>query len=82
MGMAVVIALIGLVVGCILGWHANRVSAAHPDIKTTPTDFGLSKSPHGQRAHRARAHLGRVLHRGSNTALLLTATLSVAQNTR
>ena len=35
MGVAVVIALIVLVVGCILGWHANRASAAHGDIKTT-----------------------------------------------
>jgi ABC-type Fe3+ transport system permease subunit len=33
--VAVVIALIVLVVGCILGWHANRASAAHSDIKTT-----------------------------------------------
>jgi len=28
-------ALIVLVVGCILGWHANRAHAAHGDIKTT-----------------------------------------------
>jgi hypothetical protein len=36
MGSAAVgIALIVLVVGCILGWHANRASAAHGDIKTT-----------------------------------------------
>jgi hypothetical protein len=34
-GVVVVIALIVLVVGCILGWHANRASAAHSDIKTT-----------------------------------------------
>jgi hypothetical protein len=32
---AVVIALIVVVVGCILGWHANRTYAAHGDIKTT-----------------------------------------------
>jgi len=29
------IAAIVLVVGCFLGWHANRASAAHGDIKTT-----------------------------------------------
>jgi len=29
------IALVVLVVGCILGWHANRAHAAHGDIKTT-----------------------------------------------
>jgi hypothetical protein len=29
------IAVIVLVVGCFLGWHANRASAAHSDIKTT-----------------------------------------------
>jgi ABC-type Fe3+ transport system permease subunit len=34
---AIVIALIVLVVGCILGWHANRAHAAHGDIKTTHT---------------------------------------------
>ena len=34
---AVGIALIVLVVGCILGWHANRAHAAHGDIKTTHT---------------------------------------------
>jgi hypothetical protein len=33
--VAVGIALIVLVVGCILGWHANRAHAAHGDIKTT-----------------------------------------------
>ncbi len=32
---AVGIALIVLIVGCILGWHANRAHAAHSDIKTT-----------------------------------------------
>jgi hypothetical protein len=32
---AVGIALIVLVVGCILGWHANRARTAHGDIKTT-----------------------------------------------
>jgi hypothetical protein len=36
MGSAAVgIAVIVLVVGCILGWHANRAHAAHGDIKTT-----------------------------------------------
>ena len=30
-GMAVIV----LVVGCFLGWHANRAHAAHGDIKTT-----------------------------------------------
>jgi hypothetical protein len=36
MGSAAVgIALLVLVVGCILGWHANRTYAAHGDIKTT-----------------------------------------------
>jgi hypothetical protein len=36
MGSAAVgIAIIVLVVGCILGWHANRTYAAHGDIKTT-----------------------------------------------
>ncbi len=34
---AIGIALIVLVVGCILGWHANRAHAAHGDIKTTHT---------------------------------------------
>ncbi len=29
------IAAIVLVVGCFLGWHANRAHAAHGDIKTT-----------------------------------------------
>lgn len=33
--VAIVIALIVLVVGCIMGWHANRAHAAHGDIKTT-----------------------------------------------
>jgi ABC-type Fe3+ transport system permease subunit len=32
---AIVIALIVLVVGCIMGWHANRAHAAHGDIKVT-----------------------------------------------
>ena len=32
---AIVIALIVLIVGCIMGWHANRAHAAHGDIKTT-----------------------------------------------
>ena len=36
MGSAAVgIAAIVLVVGCFLGWHANRANAAHGDIKTT-----------------------------------------------
>jgi hypothetical protein len=29
------IAVIVLVVGCVLGWHANRTYAAHGDVKTT-----------------------------------------------
>jgi hypothetical protein len=29
------VAAIVLVVGCLLGWHANRAHAAHDDIKTT-----------------------------------------------
>jgi hypothetical protein len=29
------IALVVLVVGCILGWHANRAYFAHGDVKTT-----------------------------------------------
>jgi divalent metal cation (Fe/Co/Zn/Cd) transporter len=29
------IAAIVLVVGCFLGWHANRAHAAHGDIKVT-----------------------------------------------
>lgn len=32
---AIGIALVVLVVGCILGWHANRAHTAHGDIKTT-----------------------------------------------
>lgn len=35
MGAALGIAIIVLVVGCILGWHANRARTAHADIKTT-----------------------------------------------
>ena len=36
MGSAAVgVAAIVLVVGCFLGWHANRARAAHGDIKTT-----------------------------------------------
>ncbi len=36
MGSAVsVVVLIVLVVGCVLGWHANRAQAAHDDIKIT-----------------------------------------------
>jgi uncharacterized membrane protein len=36
MGSAAVgIAAIVLIVGCFLGWHANRAHAAHGDIKTT-----------------------------------------------
>jgi hypothetical protein len=33
--VAIGIALIVLVVGCFLGWHANRARIAHSDIKTT-----------------------------------------------
>lgn len=29
------IAILVLVVGCVLGWHANRTYAAHGDVKTT-----------------------------------------------
>jgi hypothetical protein len=29
------VAAIVLVIGCFLGWHANRARAAHSDIKTT-----------------------------------------------
>lgn len=29
------IAVVVLVVGCVLGWHANRTYAAHGDVKTT-----------------------------------------------
>jgi hypothetical protein len=32
---AVVIALAVVVVGCVVGWHANRTYVAHGDIKTT-----------------------------------------------
>jgi hypothetical protein len=32
---AVGVALLVLVVGCILGWHAHRAHAAHDDIRTT-----------------------------------------------
>ena len=32
---AIVIGFIVLVVGCVLGWHANRTYAAHGDIRTT-----------------------------------------------
>ncbi len=36
MGAATIgIALIVVVVGCILGWHANRTYVANGDIKTT-----------------------------------------------
>ncbi len=36
MGSAAIgIAVIVLVAGCFLGWHANRAHAAHGDIKTT-----------------------------------------------
>jgi len=37
MGAAVVffIALVVLVVGCLLGWHANRAYFANGDVKTT-----------------------------------------------
>jgi ABC-type Fe3+ transport system permease subunit len=29
------IAVLVLVIGCFLGWHANRTYAAHGDVKTT-----------------------------------------------
>jgi hypothetical protein len=29
------IAVLVLVIGCFLGWHANRTYAAHSDVKTT-----------------------------------------------
>jgi hypothetical protein len=29
------VAAVVLVVGCFLGWHANRANAAHGDIKVT-----------------------------------------------
>jgi hypothetical protein len=29
------VAAIVLVIGCFLGWHANRTHAAHGDIRTT-----------------------------------------------
>ena len=37
MGGAVVflVALVVLVVGCVLGWHANRAYFANGDVKTT-----------------------------------------------
>jgi uncharacterized membrane protein len=35
MSAALGIAIVVLVVGCILGWHANRAHTAHSDIKTT-----------------------------------------------
>ena len=37
MGAAVVflVALIVLVIGCVLGWHANRAYFANGDVKTT-----------------------------------------------
>jgi hypothetical protein len=35
MDAALGIAIVVLVVGCILGWHANRARTAHSDIKTT-----------------------------------------------
>jgi hypothetical protein len=33
--LGVVIGLVVLVVGCFLGWHANRAHTAHGDIKVT-----------------------------------------------
>ncbi len=35
MGAAAGIALIVLVVGAFMGWHANRAHAAHGDLRTT-----------------------------------------------
>jgi DNA-binding transcriptional regulator of glucitol operon len=32
---AFAIAVIVLIIGCFLGWHANRTYAAHSDVKTT-----------------------------------------------
>jgi hypothetical protein len=32
---AVAMAVVVLVVGCILGWHANRAHTAHGDVKIT-----------------------------------------------
>lgn len=32
---ATVLALIVLVVGALMGWHANRAHAAHGDLRTT-----------------------------------------------
>jgi hypothetical protein len=29
------VAVLVLVIGCFLGWHANRTYAAHSDVKTT-----------------------------------------------
>jgi hypothetical protein len=29
------IAILVLIIGCVLGWHANRTYAAHGDVKTT-----------------------------------------------
>lgn len=32
---AIALVLIVLIVGCLLGWHANRAHAAHGDVRTT-----------------------------------------------
>jgi hypothetical protein len=29
------IAILVLIIGCVLGWHANRTYAAHGDVKTS-----------------------------------------------
>jgi hypothetical protein len=33
--VAAFLVIIFLVVGCVLGWHANRARAAHGDVKAT-----------------------------------------------
>jgi type IV secretory pathway VirB2 component (pilin) len=35
--IAFVIAIVVIVVGCIMGWFANRTYVAHSDVKTTRT---------------------------------------------
>jgi len=59
------IAAIVLVVGCLLGWHANRTHAAHGDIKTT------HKRISGYRKTRLRSGLMRLVV----VALLIVAAL-------
>jgi hypothetical protein len=34
---AFVVAVLVIVIGCILGWHANRTYIAHGDVKTART---------------------------------------------